>query len=108
PNPCGEEKEGIEPIKSQGTWVPTPRHSGWRSYCTAGLHFLNPSLVVNHLVQYEGPVNCRLGCYRRRRAYELGKRRDQRNTEIIDVKNETQTTVHSPAANPGAGVARHR
>jgi hypothetical protein len=34
------------------------RQSGWRSYCTAGLHFLNPSLVLNHLVQYEGIVNC--------------------------------------------------
>ena len=59
PNSCGEEKEYIEPIKSLETWVPTPpRHSGWRSYCTAGLHFLNPSLVLNHLVQYEGIVNC--------------------------------------------------
>ena len=38
------------------------RQSGWRSYCTAGLHLLNPSLVMNHLVQYEGIVNCRLGC----------------------------------------------
>jgi hypothetical protein len=38
------------------------RQSGWRSYCTTGLHLLNPSLVMNHLVQYEGIVNCRLGC----------------------------------------------
>src|SRR2546426_11541535 len=28
----------------------------------AGLHLLNLSLVMNHLVQYEGIVNCRLGC----------------------------------------------
>src|SRR5258708_1247285 len=32
------------------------RQSGWRSYCTAGFHLLNPSLVLNHLVRYEGSI----------------------------------------------------
>src|SRR5439155_11414417 len=42
-------------------------------YCfdhVAGFNLLNPSLVMNHLVQYEGSVNCRLGCQGGRRACE--------------------------------------
>src|SRR5713226_1537436 len=99
-------------MKSLGAWIPKPPaiidgNQVGRSYCTAGLHLLNPSLVMNHLVQYEAIVNCRLGCERRRRACEYEKRRNQRNMEITDVRNETQAAVHSRATNRGKRVARH-
>ena len=35
----------------------------FRQYCTVGRDLLNPSLVLNHLVQYEtGLVNCQPRC----------------------------------------------